>query len=348
MRHSIAASSQFSGGSNTQTGFEEASTPSRAPSTIASGAADARNTEASARQPLSEKKGLPNMHIGLHLKEVAMEYGGCNMVFTLLGEDKHREFKADILHTNFHNAAATLIHRENYRLTVSFLLNGCFAITNPECHELFSIILRGCPTLCKSLNPRPGEDENNIEETSEIELISDLKHKDPIALHRVLYSKQDSVRDPLIGMRSTRGLGEEHEFCHKLEEAYKKSYGQSVFPHLESGMIQWSRKVSFATRRTERICFQLGDFIATRSSYARIMALFIHSRAVSRHLFAIVQFAVPRSGNEAKEFLLDVDIYDLEEERHIIGLPDIGDERLWMVPRYDGSFLFIDHNVYFM
>jgi hypothetical protein len=39
---------------------------------------------------LEAKKNLPNVHAGLHYFEVAQEYGGLNMVFTFLGEDKHK------------------------------------------------------------------------------------------------------------------------------------------------------------------------------------------------------------------------------------------------------------------
>lgn len=38
----------------------------------------------------SRMKGLPNIHVGMHLWEVARTYGSCRDVFTLLGEDKHR------------------------------------------------------------------------------------------------------------------------------------------------------------------------------------------------------------------------------------------------------------------
>uniref|UniRef100_A0A8H7N767 Uncharacterized protein n=1 Tax=Bionectria ochroleuca TaxID=29856 RepID=A0A8H7N767_BIOOC len=50
-------------------------------------------------------KGLPNVHAGLHLTHVAHSFGACRHVFTLLGEDKHREYKRDITNTNHHNAA---------------------------------------------------------------------------------------------------------------------------------------------------------------------------------------------------------------------------------------------------
>lgn len=44
---------------------------------------------------LATKLKLPNIHTGLHLQEVAQEYGGCGMVFTLLGEDKHKYATCD-------------------------------------------------------------------------------------------------------------------------------------------------------------------------------------------------------------------------------------------------------------
>ncbi|KAL7946036.1 hypothetical protein V8C42DRAFT_322290 [Trichoderma barbatum] len=56
----------------------------------------ARRAPRDKAQQLRDKKGLPNMHVGLHLAEVADEYEGCRMVFTLQGEDKHKEYKADI------------------------------------------------------------------------------------------------------------------------------------------------------------------------------------------------------------------------------------------------------------
>lgn len=58
-------------------------------STIASELQSQRQNK-DATSSLHTKLGLPNMHTGLHHFEVAQEYGGCNMVFTLLGEDKHK------------------------------------------------------------------------------------------------------------------------------------------------------------------------------------------------------------------------------------------------------------------
>ncbi|KAG6035511.1 hypothetical protein E4U41_006044 [Claviceps citrina] len=70
-----------------------------------------QNTAAKGQQ-FDDRTKLPNIHTGLHHAEVAEEYGGTAMVSTLQGEDKHKYFKKIIGSTNFHNAAATLLHRE--------------------------------------------------------------------------------------------------------------------------------------------------------------------------------------------------------------------------------------------
>lgn len=43
--------------------------------------------------------------------------------------------------------------------------------------------------------------------------------------------------------------------------------------------------------------------------------LFVHSRAVNKYVFATVQSPAMRGDEEAKEFLLDADIYNMKEER---------------------------------
>lgn len=50
----------------------------------------ARSTRLDKPSGLEAKLGLPNMHTGLHLLEVAEEYSGCSIVSTLQGEDKHK------------------------------------------------------------------------------------------------------------------------------------------------------------------------------------------------------------------------------------------------------------------
>ena len=62
----------------------------------------------------------------------------------------------------------------------------------------------------------------------------------------------------------------------------------------------------------------------------------------------VIDFLIPRSNGEQKELVLDADIYENSGDRKIIGLPSISDEKVWMVPRYDESFLFINHDIFFM
>lgn len=66
----------------------QASHPATIVSIVAS--SNARTINADKGKQFEDKTRLPNIHAGLHLAEVAEEYGGCRMVFTLQGEDKHK------------------------------------------------------------------------------------------------------------------------------------------------------------------------------------------------------------------------------------------------------------------
>lgn len=55
-----------------------------------------------------------------------------------------------------------------------------------------------------------------------------------------------------------------------------------------------------------------------------------------------------RQTGQTKELVLEADIYELDGRRDIVGLPAIMEDRVWMVPRYDESLLFIDHNISFL
>lgn len=76
-------------------GFAAPNAPSvRAPPSLTT-VATAKRRQANPEEKSNEFlrwKALPNVHIGLHLPEIVQEYGSCTMVFTLLGEDKHRYY----------------------------------------------------------------------------------------------------------------------------------------------------------------------------------------------------------------------------------------------------------------
>ena len=64
--------------------------------------------------------------------------------------------------------------------------------------------------------------------------------------------------------------------------------------------------------------------------------------------FAVLDSVEQRVGGQTKEFILETNIFELTGERDIVSMPRITPELVWMVPRHDGSFLFINFDVYFL
>jgi hypothetical protein len=69
-----------------------------------------------------------------------------------------------------------------------------------------------------------------------------------------------------------------------------------------------------------RTCFSVGDYIKVSSRFACIKGLFVHSRATSRYLFAVIDFIRPRTTGDLKELVLEVEIYEPKGSREIVGL----------------------------
>ncbi|KAF3059130.1 hypothetical protein CFAM422_011711 [Trichoderma lentiforme] len=199
---------------------------------------------------LKSKMKLPNIHIGLHHAEVAEEYGGCRMVFTLQGEDKHREYKSDILSTNFRNAAVTLINRENHRLTVTLLFDNCFSYEYPDIQSIFTLIKKKCPLLTASLSPRAGEEfQLENEDDSDLPIYDDDEHRKPLALHRIKKGEhRDGDGDSFLAITKLRNLERDHAFLQQLRVAYSRDYGVPLIISFGSQPLQWCRKVAFTPR----------------------------------------------------------------------------------------------------
>ncbi|CAG9996613.1 unnamed protein product, partial [Clonostachys byssicola] len=210
-----------------------------------------------------DKKKLPNMHAGLHHAEVAEEYGGCRMVFTLQGEDKHKEYKLDITSTNFQNAAATLIHRQNYRMTVSLGFEGCFADKHPQLHKTFTAIKDKCPDLARNLHPRSREPlEIEEDDISELRIAADANHLAPLALHRLKRPLKNDLTTGFLGIVKPQLLDREHEFIIGLDAAYRNDCAMPGFAASSKCHLQWCHKVAFTNQKDRRFCFSVGDFIS--------------------------------------------------------------------------------------
>ena len=107
-----------------------------------------------ASQPIS-KGGLefhcaqarPNVHIELHYLQQCLEYGtawNCNM---LIGEDKHRFYKAIVMLTNGRKVKKSLLLKENLQQTMRLILLDALQYAKPDLTATLHRLHALCPVL---------------------------------------------------------------------------------------------------------------------------------------------------------------------------------------------------------
>ncbi|KAI1356515.1 hypothetical protein F5Y01DRAFT_267611 [Xylaria sp. FL0043] len=299
-------------------------------------------------------KQLPNVHSGLHLAEVAREYGNPTMVFTLLGEDMHKHYKALIYGTNHIDAAATLVNINNLRKTIAFLLAGCFEKELPQLHATYQILREQCPRLSQALDPYLGE-HNGVDDLdiSYTEIAGDPSHKQSRAFLKVPRRIVIAREDPMLRVATPQDLKNNCEFFAMMRKASEEHYGNYMADPGQNP-LRWWRKVVFTTAHGDRRTFGIHDFAKISSSdqlgfsVARIDGIFTHQRTYSNHLYLCVRFAVPRRGDGGHDPILKLPYYDVTDERSIVGLPQVGEKPLWMVDLFEKGMVCVEHDVYFM
>ncbi|GAW12819.1 hypothetical protein ANO14919_021900 [Xylariales sp. No.14919] len=299
-------------------------------------------------------KQLPNVHMGLHLVEVAREYGICAMVFVLLGEDKHRQFKADIASTNHRDVTATLTRIENIRRTLSFLFAGSFEYDLPDLHNIYQQIKLRCPNLTKAIDPHLGYEEDVFGgEESYLEVEADGNHRNPCALHGISKNAVAKNNDSFLNVVNPQDPMADIHFLRNLQSASARDYNQHMLDP-GSKLLQWSQKVSFTDQLKKRVCFSVGDYarfaFQDQSDFtvARIDGIFAHQQSFSNRVYLVITFARARSGDNGSHRILKCPFYDLTKERAVVGLPQIQPEKMWMVDMGTEGVIYINNDIYFM
>lgn len=166
----------------------------------------------------------------------------CPLMWKTLCSDENRYYKSIILKTNFRNPAQTLMKKENIRLTISMLLDGCFTVQHPGISRIFRDITKTCPVLVSAINSNSMEDQ---ESELHIGAQGDRKHYQPRAFHKC---KSKTIITDMVGFKRACDAKRNSSFAVALESAYCTDYDLMVFPYLEKTKLQWSQKVSFAPR----------------------------------------------------------------------------------------------------
>ncbi|KAG6262162.1 hypothetical protein E4U22_000861 [Claviceps purpurea] len=301
-----------------------------------------------------KKMNLPNKHAGVHLAEVAAEYGGCRMVFTLLGEALHKTFKRDILFTNFRDAAATLMMRMNDRMTIALLFQGAFEYDYPDISDKFKRLIKMCPSLAEAMNPKAMEAEEEEHRGNGTMVIADEDHQNPQALRRQKPCRQ--LGTDFVGITKSLKLKPSHRFFVKLRQTYERDYTKRFEVTLHQAELRWYQKVAFTTSNQKRFCFTVGNFVKISkgfpvdddTQYGRLDGIFIHKRSYNCYLFAVVRLARrPQRGTPDAEdkFIRGRPIHKLESDQEIVGLGRIEAEDTWMVPVGEERFVHVEFNV---
>ncbi|KAI1828553.1 hypothetical protein F4861DRAFT_534975 [Xylaria intraflava] len=298
-------------------------------------------------------KGLPNIHSGLHLCDVIREYGSCRLVWTLLGEDKHREYKSNITKTNHRNPGTTLINHENISQALRFVMEGCFEQSMPELHQMFGLVKQKCPTFARTLVPFIDiyEDEGCMAD-DDVPLQGDATHRYPRAQLRFRPREVAERDNPMLNVVDLRYIDNSGQFGRELLDAHRRDYDNDVVI-LGTRKLSWWRRMVYVDRYHKRISFTVGSFVklsytGTSNRIGKIEGLFIHERANSSWLFLVVAFTERCSRVVDRDYILQCPLYQLTGEVGVVGLSRVVPEYIWMVPGPENSLLFVDYDVSFI
>jgi hypothetical protein len=110
-------------------------------------------------------------------------------------------------------------------------------------------------------------------------------------------------------------------------------------------------------RSGRRITIHTGDFIQLNHGNhngrtCRVDGVFVHERVRIKRIFVVVTFVKADQGEGEVDLdtILGCPILELGTERAIVGLPAIGSDQLWVLPKVgdQDKLLSIPYDVYFM
>ncbi|KAI5839594.1 hypothetical protein DFP73DRAFT_598577 [Morchella snyderi] len=204
---------------------------------------------------------VPNIHLGLHYEEDLRNYGSIRNCTTMMGEQKHKIFKAHAPHTNSTNNDLQLLKMINTSQTLRFMLDGTFgslsvAIQTQE-------IIRGCPTL-KGFVAGSQDFSGAVEESDETPVSGEAKLDQAVP---DLEDSQSSIQASKIGKPLPVGniaLYTRTKDYSRMISLYKTEYGISLTPGTRIKVKYWGY---FAGEprphggKTRRFQIQLGEFV---------------------------------------------------------------------------------------
>ncbi|EFW13347.1 conserved hypothetical protein [Coccidioides posadasii str. Silveira] len=281
-------------------------------------------------------KHRPNMHIGVHYADQAKEYAVPNNCNVLIGEDKHREYKAFVQRTNKRDVEKVLLIHESFKRTISLTLDGALMESEPYITSQMKQLHRECPILMQDLvrsehNEQQDDDENADE-------ADDSYATTPFHTLINAYCRLPASRKvmELLGLQSARlsELPVTHPFLQKLRLSYSSDWAYQHMLGRGSTPIRLFQKLTFTFNGdAHRTTLKLDDLVeytrASGTKIGQIRCIFTHNQGSSWRVF----FAMFSAHEIRRERVLDLPILQVNrDEIHIIGLPAIRKPSLYTIP----------------
>jgi len=180
-------------------------------------------------------KARPNVHVGMHHYLASLEFGLVSHSNVLIGEEKHRQYKKEIYHTNYNHPERDLLNRESFQQTVRLLLLDSFKESDPELTMQIKHLHDICPDILDSFLPHS---EKHVRDKPKTRVISGPCHLRASVLSKI---KADFCFREL--MLPTRASGLDSGWRKDLFEGYKDYH--MVISHAGNRAIKWYKRFSF-------------------------------------------------------------------------------------------------------
>ncbi|RYC54491.1 hypothetical protein CHU98_g11716 [Xylaria longipes] len=285
----------------------------------------------------------PNVHVGLHYRDVFNRYGLVSLLMVLSAELKHKQWKTVVTQTNHRSPERDLFEYENLVQTIRFALIDGFKHDEPEITAILQDLSKTVPTIFAGLLPQDTDvtkdDAEDMDDPSiSVIIIGDKRHYQPSALIRI---KEKHCKQVL--KLPVRESDMTVTFRAKLRDAYRTDYDKNIIA-AGGARLKWWKKVSFANSHNPaaRTVLHRGHYVAYRGQYkGRLDHFFVHETpSGSGTLFCIVTPVIDLPGRVDHLTQLPIlqvssgqaDQDAVQSHQEIVGLSALDSAGLYMVP----------------
>lgn len=196
-------------------------------SAILTGTATPTNRRGVRAEIVQRMQARPNMHIALHYGEMIQDYGCANNGNVLLGEDRHRKFKAMVTQTNHRNPEKAMLIRDSMNKTITTLLTDSSSCCGSRAENDLSLKLHQLEVSCPALMEK-------------------YRRREATEPERRVGSREPGRVGARVGLTSTKlsALSDADMFVLELMMAY----GERICVNVRKNAVVFWKKMTFYPR----------------------------------------------------------------------------------------------------